>query len=541
MIRYCTAALLGAVLLLPQCGGHAAEPAAEQADATVFPPGPLPAPYQPPADGDFVPRYIAHLLDGGRDAQHYAQDRLAAAGPAAAPAVAAALAPLLADEQRFAYVVNLCQALGRCGDPAAAELLVRVLREYPVPVARSAAAEALGALRAEAAAPAVADLLRQETEIAVRERLIGALGKLGGAEAGAALERLVAAALGENAPADAVREGNLAWLALIQVRDAGALARLQAFSEQVGPLLRLQALIARQELGETGLLPAIAEYLDADRFPSAKVRALALEELAAAGDWGGVLAAAGDADAQLRLVVARSLADPGAPEVEALAALSGLARDPDVDVMRAALASLVQRGDRRELEPWLRSLREFPLGAGSTDALNLLADPKLADPRSSAVLVQRWRFCDPVQKVDAARALAALADPPAAEHLGQVLADSAEPLAVRVAAGVGLANFGAAGVPPLLALLPQANASPALVQAVVPSLARLAQEHSAAAAALAALPGDAAAGDYARKLAIELLPKALHERAVPELLRARDLETRSEVRGAIDAVLTELF
>ncbi|TAH38453.1 MAG: hypothetical protein EYC70_03470 [Planctomycetota bacterium] len=520
------------------CGGEAPPPAASAGH--VFPLGPLPPQYQPPPDGDFVPRHLEHMLYGGRDALHYAQGRLAEAGPAAVPALMQALEPKLRDERYFAHVVSLCQALGRCGDPQTAPLLLRVVQEAPVPVCRSSALEALQELAAEGVAAHLVPLLSQETEIAVRQRLIEALGVLGGPEAADCLEALVVAAVRAEASEDARRDGTLAWNSLLLLRDAGALARLQRLSDLVGPLLRLQALIVRAELGETGLTAAIAEHLDAQRFPSGQLRATAVDALAAAGAWNEAVRAAADPDPKVRRAVARSLRSPSAPPAEAAALLQALAHDTDPGVMEEALRSLVARDDRRELEPWLRALAEFPLGAGSTDALNLLADPGLADPRTSAVLLRRWRYCDATQRVDVVRALGALGDPAAAEYLGRVLVDPEEERGVRQAAAVALANFGAAGLEPLLRAA-RAGMDVETAAAVLPSLASLARRHAAAADYLSALAADTGAQDAARRMAMDLLPKALGEGAVAPLLRARDAEARTEVRGYLDGVLRAYF
>lgn len=506
----------------------------------VFPGGPAPRPYAPPPDGNLIPRYAQKLLQGTREGLRFAKERLGERGAAAEADLLALLRPRVDDEGSFAEVVNLCDALARTGTAAAKDALLDVLRRAPVPVSRSAAADALGALRIGEAAAAMAEHGRREAEPAVVERILRSLGQLGGAEAAAFLEEKLRQGIEPNAPAEAQRQANLAWHSLLLLGDEGAAERLRRLAESLGPLPRLQALVTRMELGESGLEGEVAEFLDPQPHPSGQVRALAVDGLVFAKDWTRVLAAASDPDPQVRAAVAKGLRQAPASAEGAQACLERLAQDAEGSVRVEALRSLLTRGDRRPLEPWLRQLREYPTGAGSVEALNLLAAPGLADPRTRAILVSRWPACDRVQKQDVLRALGTLGDPAALPHVESVLADGKEDAAVRETAATAAANLGPQAVPVLLRRLDH-EISGREAEAVLSGLARYARQSEEARARLLAVAADRAAPDALRKLAFDLLPRALGEGALAPLLAARDAEPRGEVRAYLDGLLAELF
>lgn len=527
---------------LAGCGGTAAPPAPADGESPWFPPPREFVPsYQPPAGGDLLPRFLGHLDRATKEGLRFALERIGESGAAAVPELVAAIEQRIQDPNRFASLHNFVQALGACGGADDAAVLLRVLRESAVPLARTAAVEALAQIGAVQLVPELIRAVEIESEIGPRLALYRAIGQLGGPEGAAFLEREAAAWL-QGVPSSN-GGGDLAWSHLLALDDAGAAARLARLHPVLRGLpLQAAALRRRAELGEAGVAPELRRLLDPATAPAASVRAAAVEGLAFAGDWEGVLLGLDDPQELVRAAVVNALSLPAARALDAGHAwLEELAQAPPSPLAQAAMHALCLRGDRRLLETWLVRAQGFPQGQGSVAAIDLLKHEDAADPRTVPVLLGRWEACDTDQRLGLLRVFGRLADPrtqPLFEDL--VLGARATAPELRQMALTQLANCGELGEDLLLRYLgrpvPAQDAAFALG-----SLASLARSREASRARLVEIALDPEQADWMRAQAFPLLVKALGGAAYAPLLQARDEARRSEVRAALDRLLAEFF
>lgn len=511
--------------------------------AAVFPP--LAAPnqeYRPPPDGDRLGRVIAKLArPESREALRFTLDHVPEFQPEAAPRLVAATRERLATpEAEFGALVNLCDALGRTGDERAVDVLIEILRKSPVPVTRAAAADALRQIGNQEIVPKLLELAAKvESEVAVQRSLYRAVAALGGPAAGEYLESQMRLWLAQTEGLDEV--GKPVWDAVLALDPETGLAVLRRLQPELpdGPLA-VQALARRVEWGDLESAAGLKPYLDAQRWPSAMVRATAVGGLAEEGEWEAVLAAAADPDPKVRQAVAAALARDEAVERDlGRAELDRLADDPDGGTAVGALYALVARDDRVRLERWLASLQGYPLDPGSSQALVLLKEEEVFDPRTGPILVSTWERCDAEQKFSVLRALAKLGDEQTLPFFEKVIRDSEEPLEVRILAAKVLPNFGDPAADLLLELWTP-DLEPFIAEAVLIGLAEFA-DHPPARELLLAICGDPAATDAHRRVVFDFLPKAIGWDALDPLLQAREQTARPEVRAYLDGVLRRYF
>lgn len=501
--------------------------------------------YEPPADGDLLPRFIDHLGTSSRQGLRYARERLRERGAEAVPALRAAAEAHLQDGAKFGLQQNLLQALIASGDPSIADLFVRYLETSKVVVVRTTAVKGLEILGGPEHAPALIQVVKLETELAPMSRALSALGKIGGEEAAGFLEDMVLQWIGANPLPDSTlpiaRIGPHAWNALLLLDDEGAKERLARIGPQLGPFLSLQALATRVDLGERGLTELVRDYLEPARFPSARTRSLAVRVLALEHDWPAILARVEDPEAGVRKTVAEVLRHQQAVSQDVgLETLWQLAEDSDPDVRAVAMQALLERGQRQVLEPYLSSLRNFPVDTGSVEALLLLKDPIFKDPRTVPILISRWPFALPANRFDIIRAMGKLGDPAAVPHLDTVLRDQEEEIELRAMAATQLANMGESAIPVLKAYWQQST-EPSLRFRTLESLARYAGDHEQVAQILIDLISDDQAADLDRQLAMDVLPLVLGEAAFPHLVKAWQSEARSEIRTYLNNLLLDLY
>jgi len=503
---------------------------------------------------DLLDRWLDQLAGGSRDGLRFAQARIAELGPSAAPRITERLREVMGDSRRFGVAHNLCEALSRTGDEAASKVLAEVLEATEVPVLRSAAVEGITRLGDRARVPDLIRSLERESETSVVAKILEALATLGGDEAGQVLED---AARGWLEGDRSGTFGMTAWNAVLNMQDAGAgdrLARLQDSVPAAGAPLRLQTLFARVALGEPGLGPALKEFLDAETYPSPRVRVQAVAALAEVGDWAAVLAAADDPDPMVQLAVLGTLrrpdaaaADLGRPLLERLARevqLEQILLDEDaLNIAANACAALRQRGAQGVLEPWLRALRGYPNGAGSREALRLLREEPLHDPRTSAILESRWGHCDFDARVDLLRTMSVLGFAESVPFFERVASDRDTDPELRRLALTLLANFGQAAAPAMFALWDgELSCWPGTAEDLLHGIGRLALEGDPRARAmLIDLVSDRRGEAFVRRIAIDLLPKALGADAWETLLAARDAESDRDARAYLDRALLEFY
>jgi hypothetical protein len=493
----------------------------------------------PPTDDDWLGRWIAHLRTGSKEGQRFALARLREEGVGAGPVLALEIRAIALDPSRFGYLVSLLAALGASGDAAQAPVLAEILRTHPTPVVRTQAAEAAASLRAPELLPTLRDAIARESESAPRRSMLIAVARIGGPDAVEYLENRARAWVTEAGLDGISADNGDSWNALMLVEGDELLPALLRLDALLPPPLRVQALTARVEMGDRTVGPALREYLDAEEFPSAKTRTLALTALADLRDWPPVLAAAADPDLAVRRAVARLLGLPAAVE-DGVGAdlLDGWLADADEELRNAALAGLLARGQRHRLDPLLQTVREFPLRQGSAEALLLLTTKEFQDPRLPGILLRCWEQAEGAHRMDVLRALTKLQAPEGPELMARALADDGEDLDVRRLAAALIANFDACIEP----LITWYAAEPSAARAVdlIGGLGRRA-ESPRAREALLAVAADPAAPDAARKIVLDAMPLMFGFEAVALLLELREREPRGDVRAYHDALLNRWF
>jgi hypothetical protein len=531
----CCAALAAGCLVA--CGGKPERVAAGAAgDPGVFALDPAQRRgWSAPAGENWTLRWIEHLERGSREGQRFALEELGRNGAVAGPALAAEVRAATLDSGRFAYLVNLLTALGASGDAAQWPVLAEVLRTHPTPVVRTTAGETAARLRPPELLPDLIAALQRETESAPRRAMLTAIARIGGPAAIAELEGRVRAWL-TSAVTDDTGE---AWNALMLVEGGDLLPTLIRLDAALPPPLRVQALIARLELGDRSVGEAVTEYTDPERYPSAKTRSLALTALAELGAWQQVLACAQDPDPAVPRAIARLLSLPNAVAAGAgVDQLDAWLSSSDPELARAALVALVAHGQRHRLDPWLQAVREFPLRSGSTEALLLVTRDELLDPRLPAVLLACWDQAEGEHRLDLMRALTRTGAPAAVERLAQTMLDErAEPEVRRLAAAL-IANFPSS-TGPLQAWYAQ-NPSAARAADLVAGLGRRPQDPESR-AILLGLAADDAAPDAARKVVLDALPKLFGFEACALLLELQAGTRRVEVRAYLEHLLVVWF
>lgn len=530
-----------ALLACCGCGGDGPRAPAQDGGAGVFAVADAERRgWQAPADDDWIGRWLEHLRGGSKEGQRFAMARLRDEGAGIGPVIAQELRAVALEPSRFGLTINLLTALGASGDAAQWPVIAEILRNHPTPVVRTQAAETAAALRPPELLPALRDAVAREPESAPRRGMLIAIARIGGPEAVELLENRALAWIREaGAGGGQGEDGGESWNALMLVEGPQLLPSLQRLDPVLPPPLRVQALTARVELGDRDVGPALRGYLDADVYPSAKTRSLALTALADLHDWEALLGAAADPDVAVRRAVARLLGLPAA-------AADGVGRDlldawlsdPDEELRNAALAGLLARGERHRLDPWLQLAREFPLRDGSTEALLLLTRPEFADPRLPGVLLRCWERAEGVHRMDLLRALTKLRADEAPGLMARVLADEREEPEVRRLAAALIANFDGCVGP----LRDWYQASPGAARAadLVGGLGRRPGDPQAR-EFLLRVAGDAEAPDEARRVVLDAMPQVFGSEAAGLLSGLRAAEPRADVRAYLDVLLNRWF
>jgi hypothetical protein len=365
-----------------------------------------------------------------------------------------------------------------------------------------------------------------------------ALAKLGTDEAVDFLEQQVLSWLD---PGSGARVGMEAWNALLMVDNPAVVFSLTRLEPKLAPFQALQAYGLRIRFGERDLVPKLRSYLDAETYPSAGTRTLALQLLGELGDWQSVLASRDSGELKMEESLVGLLRRP-----EAVAAGIGSAELDDLiehglseDIRYNALLAQIERGHTQLLDPYLRQLREFPTGRGSVEALHILARDGFADERSATILISRWEFAEGAYRTDILRALTRSGSAAGARFLADRAMDPEEDLQLRETALTILANFGPQTVPLFLEIYAE---QPDVWTAtrVIPGLGKYATD-PAAREQLLLFASSPQVDDRVRHLVIGMMPRIFRTEAASLLLALRADEPRGDVVRYIDRVLSEYF
>lgn len=543
---YPPAAAFLALLALNSCSDEAAN--SQQADLTaasaeVIPEifavaGSILTAYEPPPAGEWAQRYCRTLKVGTKHGHRFAAERLAEMGPLASATLSKEIRAYLASPASMGYLVSLCEAFTECSEPQHADALMDLIEVSQTPVVRTAAMEAVGRCAEAHLVPRLIAVLEDEVESSPRGAGLVALAKIGTQECVDFLEKQAFLWLDPNSGKRVGMEG---WNALLLVDNPSVADVFRRLELRLAPFQSLQAYGMRIRLGERDLAARLIPYLNAEDYPSAGTRTLALQLLGELGDWDSVLSVQDTPELKMQQSLVGLLR-----REEAVAAGVGetvldyfAESGQDGDLKISALQGLIERGQTQRLDPYLRQLREFPTGKGSTQALRILSNPDLIDPRTDPILISRWDFAEGSYRIDLLRGLTRSGSGVGARFLADRAMDPTEDLALRETAMVILANFGEQVVPLFLEIY---NANPSLWTAskIIPGLGRYANV-PAAREQLLYFASSPEVDDRIRHQLIGMLPRIFRSEASDILLAIRADEPRSEIVKYVDSVLKEYF
>lgn len=540
---YLPSAILLAIACLSSCSRESSlEPVgggSGQAISQFEVPGQALPAYQLPPDGDMAARYLEKLQVGTREGHRFASERLLEMGPAVSARLTAEIRRCLSAGSQLGYLVSLCESIDQVELPQHADVLMDLVDLNETPVVRSAALEALGRTGAAHLTPRLLDYLRLESERSPRAIGLNTLGRLGAQEG---IDFLTATVEEWLAQPDRRGGGQDAWNALLLVDNPTVLFSLIQLTPKLAPFQALQAYGMRIRLGDRDVAAEILPYLVAEHYPSTGTRTLALQLLGELGDWASVLSQQDASEEKILETLIALLRRPDAVEQGiGLAVLDSLAEEaPSDDLRMAALKALVERGQQQRLDPYLRQLREYPIGAGSIEAMRLLGRPDFADERVAAILISRWPFADWTYRNDILRSLTRTGSEQGAHFLAQVAIDPEEDREIRQLAVTILSNFGPIAVP-LLLEVEASSPDPEAVLWILPGLGRYASEVPQARESLLRFASSAETRDRVRRSALELMPNVFRSEAIELLWQIRQEETRGEVVRFVDSILREYF
>lgn len=543
---YPPAAAFLALLALNSCSDKAAHP--QQTDLTSASAATIPeifavkgtiqTAYEPPAAGEWAQRYCNTLKIGTKNGHRFAAERLAELGPLASATIAKEIRAYLSSPASMGYLVSLCEAFTECAEPEHADALMELIEVSETPVVRTAAFEAIGRSGQAHLVPRLLSVLTNEVEPSPRGAGLLAIAGIGTQECVDFLELQVQAWLDPNS---GMRVGMEGWNALLMV-DNPSVAKVYASLElRLAPFQALQAYGMRIRLGERDLAPKLRPYLNAEDYPSAGTRTLALQLLGELGDWDSVLSIQDTSELKMQQSLVGLLRREDAVEAGVGEAVLDYFAESgqDGDLKLNALQGLIERGQTQRLDPYLRQLREFPTGKGSMNALKILSSPDMSDPRTDAILISRWDFSEGAYRLDLMRGLTRGGSDAGARFLADRAMDPEEDLALRETAMVILANFGERAVPLFLEIY---NAQPSVWTAVkvIPGLGKYAQVPEAR-EQLLYFASSSEVDDRIRHQLIGMLPRIFRAEASDILLAMREAEPRGEIVKYISSVLSEYF
>lgn len=520
--------------LIPACGG---EPSAEGAerDDQQFTVGAVLPPYEPIPEGGLEDRLIQKLRFGSKEALRFAKEAVGDQGEE--------IVPRLVEELRTEFesgstaATNFLSALVYTETKQTLPILAEVMASHPLPLVRSQAIDAIAFLQQVELEEQLLAHAEIEVEAGPASRIVPALGSLGGDASVAYLGEVVGKWLdaGSQEP-----RGQKAWEALLSIDSEAARREINRWVDRMAPTQRAPGITRLIHLGQTELAEEVRNYLDPQQFISAGVRHKAVEGLAVAGDFEGVMLAKDDPDLRVRLAAVDAMRLEGAVETNfAQAWLEEVARGNDEDMARAALAVLAERGDTSAMEPWLALVKGYPTQPRSSGATRMFLRADLGHPALVSLLIQRWPYCDADQRIDLGRVMAAHADEVSVQFLLDVVLDDEADADVRLYSITSLGNSGEIAIDALFQVWeaqPGPDATERLINAFLrfPEVPRVRDFLID----LATSPGS---NDFARARALAGLPKAYGVESYPMLMDAREAAERDVVRRFIEEMLHEYF
>lgn len=527
-------AALALLALVPACGGDPADPGIER-DDQQFSVGSVLPPYEPIPEGGLEDRLVLKLRYGSKEALRFAKEAVGERGEE--------IVPRLVQELRAEFetgstaATNFLSALVYTETKQPLPILAEVMASHPLPLVRSQAIDTIAFLQQKELEDELLAHADIEVEAGPASRIVPALGSLGGDASVAYLSDVVGKWLdaGSKEP-----RGQKAWEALLAIDSEAARREINRWVDGMAPTQRAPGITRLIHLGQTELAEEVRGYLDPQKYISAGVRHKAVEGLAVAGDFEGVMLAKDDPDLRVRLAVVDAMRLEGAVATDyARAWLEEVARGNDEDMARAALAVLAERGDTSAIEPWLALVKGFPTQPRSSGATRMFLRADLGHPALVSLLIQRWPFCDSDQRIDLGRVMAAHADEQSVQFLLDVVLDEEADPDVRLYSITSLGNSGEIALDALFEIWnaqPGPDATERLINAFLrfPEVPRVREF-------LIELATNPGSNDLARARALAGLPKAYGVESYEMLMVAREAAERDVVRRFIEEMLHEYF
>lgn len=525
---------LALLALVPACGGGPSDSGIER-DDQQFSVGSVLSPYEPIPEGGLEDRLVQKLRFGSKEALRFAKEAVGERGEGIVPRLVQELRIEL--ETGSTAATNFLSALVYTKTKQTLPILAEVMASHPLPLVRSQAIDTIAFLQQKELEDELLAHADIEVEAGPASRIMPALGSLGGDASVAYLSDVVGKWLdaGFKEP-----RGQKAWEALLTIDSEAARREVNRRVDRMAPTQRAPGITRLIHLGQAELAEEVRGYLDPEKYISAGVRHKAVEGLAVAGDFEGVMLAQSDPDLRVRLAVVDAMRLEGANATDyARAWLEGVARGNDEDMARAALAVLAERGDTSAVEPWLALVKGFPTQPRSSGATRMFLRADLGHPALVSLLIQRWPFCDSDQRIDLGRVMAAHADEQSVQFLLEAVLDEESDSDVRLYSITSLGNSGEIALDALFEIWnarPGPDATERLINAFLryPDVPRVREFLID----LATSPGT---NDLARARALAGLPKAYGVESYEMLMAARESAERDVVRRFIEEMLHEYF
>ena len=525
--------LLAIPFAVSACGDSTPEAPAQ--DDAQFKIGSVLAPYQPVTEGGMDDRLIGKLRMGSKESLRFAKEEIGKRGDAILPRLLEELQVEL--DRGSTSATNFLSALVYTRTEQRLPILAEILTTHPLPLVRSQALDSIARLKQTQLELVVLEHAKVEAEAGPASRIVPCLAMLGG---DAAVEYLAAIVRTWAGGERHELRGAAAWDNLLTIDSPAARREIALLVDGMPPLQRAAGITRLIHLGDTGLAEEVRGYLDPNVFPAAGVRHKAVEGLAVAGDFEGVLLAQDDPDLRVRLAVVDALRIPEAMEQDlGRSYLEAACRDEDEDMARAALQALAERGDMTPLEPWLQLVKGYPTQPGSIGATRMFLHATIGHPALVSLLIQRWPYCDSDQRIDLGRVLAAHPSPESIEFLYSVVVDEEADPDVRLYSITSLGNSGSEAIDTLLKIWSE-KPSPIASERLLNALLRFPEE-ARVREFLVDLAIEPGSPDFARAQILAALPKAFGIDAFPMLMQAREKAERDVVRRYIEELLHEYF
>lgn len=525
--------VLAALSPLSGCG----EPAPEEPtqDDTQFQIATVLPAYEPIPEGGMDARLIEKLRSGSKEALRFAKETLGERGDAVLPPLLEGLEAEVTKGTTSA--TNFLSTLVYTRTEQPLPILGEILSTHPLPLVRSQTLDTIARLQQVGLEPEVLAHASIEAEAGPASRVVPCLAALGGDASVKFLADIVRNWVGNERPE---ARGATAWENLLTIDSPAARREIALLVDSMPAMQRAAGITRLIHLGDTTLAAEVRDYLDPKLFPSAGVRHKAVEGLAVAGDFEGVLMAQDDPDLRVRLAVVDAMRiEEAAAQGLGKSYLESAARGEDEDMARAALEALAERGDHSAIEPWLQLVKGYPTQPRSIGATRMFLHANLEHPALVSLLIQRWPYCDSDQRIDLGRVLAAHPNEQSIEFLYQVVIDEEADPDVRLYSITSLGNSGEIAIDTLLKIWEQ-KPSPTASERLINALLRFA-EVDRVRTFLVALAVEPGSPDHARAQVLSALAKAYGTEAYPILMDAREKAERDVVKRYIEEMLHEYF